>query len=63
MIALRSDGVLVRLDPRHGGEILGLVDLGTGRQLLGLPPFPSLEPRSGALDEDAWTDRSAAVGR
>jgi hypothetical protein len=57
MIVLRSDGLLVRLDPRHGGEVLDLVDLGTGRQLLGRPPFPSLEPLGGELDEDTWTDR------
>ncbi len=57
MIVLRSDGVLARLDPVHGGEILDLVDLETGRQLLGRPPFPSLDPLPGALDEDAWTDR------
>ena len=57
MIVLRSGGVLVRLDPRHGGEILDLVDLGTGRQLLGRPPFPSLEPLGGELDENAWTGR------
>ena len=57
MIVLRSSGVLARLDPLHGGEILDLVDLETGRQLLGRPPFPSLEPRSGTLDEETWTDR------
>ena len=57
MIVLRSDELLVRLDPRHGGEVLDLVDLGTGRQLLGRPPFPSLEPAGGDLDENAWTDR------
>ena len=57
MIVLRSGGVLARLDPQHGGEILDLVDLETGRQLLGRPPFPSLEPRSGTLDEETWTDR------
>ena len=57
MIVLRSGELLVRLDPRHGGEILDLVDLGTGRQLLGRPPFPSLEPLGGELDENAWTER------
>jgi hypothetical protein len=57
VIVIRSDGVLVRLDPRHGGEILDLVDLATGRQLLGRPPFPSLEPLTGFLDEDSWTER------
>jgi hypothetical protein len=57
MITLCSDGVLARLDPQHGGEIVDLVDLATGRQLLGHPPFPSLTPRAGALDEEAWTNR------
>jgi hypothetical protein len=57
MIVLRSDELLIRLDPRHGGEVLDLVDLATGRQLLGRPPFPSLEPLGGELDENAWTDR------
>jgi hypothetical protein len=57
MIVLRSGELLIRLDPRHGGEVLDLVDLGTGRQLLGRPPFLSLEPLGGELDENAWTDR------
>ena len=55
MIVLRSRGVLVRVDPRHGAEILDLVDLKTGRQLLGRPPFASAEPVDGDLDEKAWT--------
>ena len=41
MIALRSPELFVRLDPRHGAEILDLVDLSSGRQLLGRPPFGS----------------------
>ena len=57
MIILRSTGLLVRIDPAHGGEILDLVDLATGRQLLGRPPFASLPPLAGPLDEDSWTDR------
>lgn len=55
MLVLRSSAVLTRLDPAHGAEILDLVDLSTGRQLLGRPPFASAEPRSGALDEETWT--------
>ena len=55
MIVLQDDRLLVRLDPAHGGEILDLVDLTTGRQLLGRPPFGSYLPRPGDLDEETWT--------
>lgn len=55
MIVLRSPELLVRLDPRHGGEILDLVDLRSGRQLLGRPAFGSEEPRGGDLDEETWS--------
>jgi hypothetical protein len=55
VIVLRSDGLLVRLDPGHGGEVLDLVDLATGRQLLGRPPFGSEPARGGELDEATWT--------
>jgi hypothetical protein len=55
VIVLRSPELLVRLDPRHGAEILDLVDLHSGRQLLGRPPFGSSEPRAGDLDEATWT--------
>lgn len=55
MIVIRSAELLVRIDPRHGGEILDFVDLRTGRQLLGRPPFGSAEPLAGDLDEKTWT--------
>jgi hypothetical protein len=55
MLTLSSRSVAVRIDPRHGGEVLDLLDLRSGRQLLGRPPFASDEPRSGELDETAWT--------
>ena len=55
MIVLRSAEVLIRVDPAHGGEILDLVDLRTGRQLLGRPPFGSTVPVAGDLDEGTWT--------
>jgi hypothetical protein len=55
VIVLRSPDLLVRLDPRHGAELLDLVDLATGRQLLGRPPFGSADPRGGELDEPVWT--------
>jgi hypothetical protein len=57
MVVLQSDRLVVRLDPRHGGEVLDLVDLATGRQLLGRPPFASAEPLGGDLDEETWTAR------
>ncbi len=57
VIVLRSPELLVRLDPSHGGEMLDLVDLRTGRQLLGRPPFGSEQPLGGDLDETAWTAR------
>jgi hypothetical protein len=56
VIILRSDELLVRIDPAHGGEILDLIDLNTGRQLLGRPPFGSNLPAPGDLDEETWTD-------
>jgi hypothetical protein len=55
MLYLASGSVAVRIDPRHGGEVLDLIDLRSGRQLLGRPPFGSDEPRSGELDETTWT--------
>lgn len=55
MIVLRDESLLVRLDPGHGAEILDLVDLATGRQLLGRPPFGSAQPVAGDLDAAAWT--------
>ncbi|HYM57721.1 MAG TPA: hypothetical protein VES79_07130, partial [Solirubrobacteraceae bacterium] len=55
MLILRSDELLVRVDPSHGAEVLDLVELGSGRQLLGRPPFGSEAPAPGDLDEDPWT--------
>jgi hypothetical protein len=55
MLNLASRSVAVRIDPRHGGEVLDVVDLRSGRQLLGRPPFASDEPRPGELDETTWT--------
>lgn len=52
MITLRSDDLLVRLDPDHGGEILDLIDLRSGRQLLGRPPFGSEPILPGDLREE-----------
>ncbi len=55
MISLSSTSVAIRIDPRHGAEVLDLIDRRTGRQLLGRPPFGSDEPVSGELDETTWT--------
>ena len=55
MIVLASDALVVRIDPGHGAEILDLVDVASGRQLLGRPPFGSLPPLAGDLDEERWT--------
>ncbi|HEY4829882.1 MAG TPA: DUF4432 family protein [Solirubrobacteraceae bacterium] len=55
MITLASTSVAVRIDPTHGAEVLDLIDLRSGRQLLGRPPFASDEPRGGELDETTWT--------
>ena len=55
MIILQDGALLVRVDPRHGGEILDLVDCATGRQLLGRPPFAATKPVAGDLDEATWT--------
>jgi hypothetical protein len=55
VITLRSDELLVRFDPDHGGEILDLIDLRSGRQLMGRPPFGSEPILGGDLDEARWT--------
>jgi hypothetical protein len=55
MVNLASESVAIRIDPRHGGEVIDLVDLRSGRQLLGRPPFASDQPVSGELDETTWT--------
>jgi hypothetical protein len=57
VIVLRDEGTLARVDPTHGAELVDLIDLRTGRQLLGRPPFGSLPPLGGELDEQAWTER------
>jgi hypothetical protein len=55
MLWLASTAVAARIDPSHGGEVLDLIDLRSGRQLLGRPPFASDEPVAGELDETTWT--------
>jgi hypothetical protein len=55
VIVLADSDLILRIDPLHGGEILDLVELATGRQLLGRPPFGSLPPAGGSLGEERWT--------
>jgi len=55
MLSLSSEALSVRIDPRHGGEVLDLIDERSGRQLLGRPPFASDPPLAGELDETTWT--------
>jgi hypothetical protein len=55
MLQLASNTVAARIDPRHGGEVLDLIDVRSGRQLLGRPPFASDQPVAGELDETTWT--------
>jgi hypothetical protein len=56
MLILRSSELLARVDPLHGGEILDLIDLETGRQLLGRLPFGTTDRGSGPLDEVEWIE-------
>jgi hypothetical protein len=53
-LILRSEQLLAMVDPSHGGELLELIDLRNGRQLLGRPPFSAAQPRRGELDEATW---------
>lgn len=57
MLLLRSAELLARIDPSHGAEVLDLIDVRTGRQLLGRPPFRAADPLPGALTEEQWTLR------
>lgn len=57
MTVLREGAMLARVDPSHGAEVIDLVDLRTGRQLLGRPPFGSKPPLGGELDEQEWSER------
>jgi hypothetical protein len=55
VIVLRSEELLTLIDPAHGAEMLELVQLRTGRRLLGRPPFATKPPVAGDLPEDIWT--------
>jgi len=54
-VLLQSDALQLRIDSDHGAEVIDLVDLRSGRQLLGRPPFASQPRRAGDLDEETWT--------
>jgi hypothetical protein len=56
MIVLRNGELAVTIDPDHGAEIVQLISLPTGRQLLGRPPFFPDPPVHGDIDEVTWTN-------
>jgi hypothetical protein len=54
VLVLDSGALLACVDPRHGGEIISLIDRESGRDLLAHPPF-SPEPSTGCeLDFESW---------
>lgn len=55
MLTLRSSALTVRVDPKHGAEVLDVVDRDRDCQLLGRPAFEPAPPLPGELDEDTWT--------
>lgn len=55
MLLLADEQLLVRLDPSHGGEIVDLLDLRSGRQLLArAPAAPGSGLRGQLPDEETW---------
>jgi hypothetical protein len=56
VIVLRSESVLVRIDPLRGGELLDLIDLSTGRQLLAQMPFSTVPPTGADVPEGQWLE-------
>jgi hypothetical protein len=55
MIVLRNRELTVTIDPDHGAEVVELISLPTGRQMLGRPPFFPEPPVHGDIDEAIWT--------
>lgn len=53
-LALASQRFAVCIDPRHGGEIISLVDLERGRHVLAGPPFSPEDPHPDDLGFEAW---------
>lgn len=54
LLVLRSERLLAIVDPRHGAEILDLIDVERGRHVLGHPGFSPIDAIAGDLDEEAW---------
>jgi hypothetical protein len=55
MILLRTQDLLMTIDPSHGGEVIEVVDLRNGQQLMGRPPYTAAHLVAGDLDEPTWT--------
>ena len=55
VIVLRSAELLIRADPAHGGEILDLVHLATGRRFSRPSAVRLRAPGAGDLEEPVWT--------
>jgi len=54
MIVLRSEGLILRIDEQRGGEVLDLVELYAGRQLLAHSPFSTVRPTASDVSERQW---------
>jgi hypothetical protein len=54
LLVLRSERLLAIVDPRHGAEILELLDVERGRHILGHPGFAPIDAVPGDLDEETW---------
>lgn len=55
LLLLESPELAVLVDPRHGAEIVDIVDRRSARCMLGRPGFSAAPPRAGELTEDEWT--------
>lgn len=56
MIVLESEGLILRVDEARGGEILEMVELVAGRQLLAQMPFSSVPTVPGDRSEGEWLE-------
>lgn len=54
LVVLRSERLLAIVDPRHGAEILDLIDIERGRHVLGHPGFAPIDAVEGDLNEETW---------
>jgi hypothetical protein len=55
MLTLRNQRLSITIDPSHGAEVLDIINLSDGRQLLGRPPFSAEASVPGDVDEASWT--------